>query len=755
MRKYALLLTVLFLFALFGCVSESTYAPAKKENVLSSEQNDLDGDGLWDYAVYEFSEVRAENSVKIKRRISVSTVTSAQYTSIGNLTDLVLLEADEYLEDATNEQKLDEESCSNRVGLMGATCIDVNTCANLCSANSIKCKRTAAAFKEFLGGSMIYFVQDNSFMDTSVYDARRNVLELRTSSENEKNLYLEDVRDAISRIAAINANPLVFHPALDLCDPADYGVEDLALAAATIGDYETETTGYVYTVTIEIEPVLEEGLANQMNGIEIEDSIPASALTDVNALSSHQDLSTSVQGSDLKIRWASSRISDEGYILYYQFDSETPPGEFNEELFVPSVTMKTLDLSALGPTNALFMMFLSMTGNYYFALGAAVGLTIALILLIYNVIVLAVSLAGAQLAERKIGYGIKKAFGRTRIEWKIDGAAAVILLIAGFYVSFYLATEPFEALTLVTSLEYLVSDPLAFAGTALVLLGVLLAYMAVENFVKIILLERLYGVTVREERSKYLKDIATLKKKLNTLKGLVKRYSAEEFEVTEEYNVISSISMERIREFERKMTPYSRTVLDEYIERIDSAIEQLEEKKQLADENWPEWKDKVSKLLSEQNEVYTSSLVNVPSSLRNWVLAKYVRESSEEGLILEESVIKRRKISPPVLIKEMVKDGYIKGGIILRKENVMASWFEGGKSPTVATALLFKLRSYMNSLQKTMDLGDLVSFASVGDDTVFVIMKTASYESAVFVNKDKFREAVEAWKKKIKMLGEV
>ena len=71
------------------------------------------------------------------------------------------------------------------------------------------------------------------------------------------------------------------------------------------------------------------------------------------------------------------------------------------------------------------------------------------------------------------------------------------------------------------------------------------------------------------------------------------------------------------------------------------------------------------------------------------------------------------------------------------------------------TALLFKLRSYMNSLQKAMDLGDLVSFASVGDDTVFIIMKTASYESAIFVNKDKFKEAVEAWKKKIKMLGEV
>ncbi len=754
MRKHALLAIILGFFLFAGCVAEDTYAPAKKEIVLSDVSTDLDGDGLWDYAVYEFSQVSAPNGVKIQRRISVNTTTSAEYTSINNLTDLILLEADDYLEESSMDQKQAEDECSANIGLISATCIDVGTCANLCSANSISCKKTAAEYRDFLGGSMIYFVQDTNHVDSSVYDARKNVLELRRSSENEKDIYLEDIRDAISGIASVNANPLVFHPKLGLCDHAEYGTEKLVSAAEAIGDYTTETTGYTYIITIDAEPVLEEGLANQMNGIAMEDSIPADALIDVDALSSHQDLSTAVEGGDLKIRWSSSKMSDVGYVLYYKFDSEVPPDEFVTELFVPSVTIKTLDLSALGPTNALFLLLLAITGNYYIALGAAIALTIAFILIIYNLAVLAISLASAKMADRKMGYGVKKAFGRTRIRWKLDGSAAVLLLFAGFYISFYLAPEPFDVLTLLTSVEYLVAEPMAFAGTALILLGVLLAYMAVENIVKITMLERMYGVTVREERGKYLSDIADLKKKLALLKKLVKEYSAEEFEVTEEYNVISSISPERVREFEKKMTTYSRTVLDEYLEMVETAIEKLEEKKKLADDNWPDWKNSISKLLSEQNEVRASALVNLPASLRIWALAKYVKESKDEGLVLEENVIKRRKISPIVLIKEMVSEGMIKGGIILKKEIVLASWFEMGKSATVATALLFKLRSYMHSLQKVVDLGDLVSFVSVGDDTVFVVMKNAGYDSAIFINKDKFKDAVETWKKKIKMLGE-
>jgi len=753
MKRTIFLALFIFLFASFGCVAEKTYTPSQNEVVVSSESVDLDGDGLWDYAVYDFSETSADGAVKIHRRIAVSTITTAEYTSLNNLTDLILLESDGYLEDADAERKQGEEACSNKIGLVGATCIDVTTCAKLCSANSVSCKKTAAEYGSFLGGSMIYYVQDTGYIASRIYDARKNVLELRKSSENEKNLYLEDIRDAVSKISEVNANALISNPKLALCGHADYGAADLAKAADVIGKYSTENSGYTYLITVDVTPVSAKGLENQMTGIEIEDSIPLDAITDVNAISSHLDITTEVKGDELDIKWSISEISSAGYILYYKFDSQTPPDELVNELSVPSVTIKTLDLSALGPTNAIFLFFLGLTGNYYFALGAAVALTLAILLIVYNIIVLAINLVIAQTSGRKLGYGVKKAFGRTQVRWKLDGAAGVILIAAGIFVSFSLAPEPFEVLTLTSSLEYLLSEPMAFIGTALSLLGVLMIYLAVENLVKIFLLERMYGVAVREERGKYLEDIATLKKQLELLKKLVKQYSAEEFEVTEEYNVLSSISNERLREFEKKLTPYSRTVLDEYLERVDTAIEKLEEKKKLADDNWGKWEESITGLLAEQNEVPASALINVPESLRSWALAKYTREKADEGLVLEQNVIKRKKLVPDVLLRDMVSSGMIKGGIILEKEMLLSSWFEKGKSMTVETALLFKLRSYLHSLQKTMDLDELVSYVSVGESTVFVVMKSADYTSAIYVNKDKFREAIETWKKKMTMLS--
>ena len=129
------------------------------------------------------------------------------------------------------------------------------------------------------------------------------------------------------------------------------------------------------------------------------------------------------------------------------------------------------------------------------------------------------------------------------------------------------------------------------------------------------------------------------------------------------------------------------------------------------------------------------------------------KEKADEGLVLEQNVIKRKKLVPDVLLRDMVSSGMIKGGIILEKEMLLSSWFEKGKSMTVETALLFKLRSYLHSLQKTMDLDELVSYVSVGESTVFVVMKSADYTSAIYVNKDKFREAIETWKKKMTMLS--
>jgi len=743
----------ILLFASFGCITENRIAPIKKETIQSRELVDLDGDGIFDYGVYEFSEINEQN-VKIKRRLSVSTVTSAHYTSYEFLTDLSLLKTDGYLETFSREKKIDENFCANRIGIPSISCIDVRTCANLCSANSMTCKKIASEYPDLLGGSMLYFVQDTHEIDNAVFEARNLVLKLRTASDDEKNVYLGKLRDITAKIASINANPLIFHPKLNLCPHANYGIGNIVNASKEIGNFSTEVTGYNYIVTLEVEPLIKEDLGSNMNGITVEDAIPVDVVSDPNALSSHQSITSAANGSKIMVGWSSSKASDAGYILYYKFSSDKPPEEVADSFVAPTVTIKTLDLSALGPTNSLFVLFYGITNNYPLSLGFAVGLTFVFIFFVYTILVLAINIVTASISGAGVAHGIKAAFGKVRVRWQIDGAAALFLLIAGFYISMFLAPPSLQSLTLISSFYFIISEPLAFAGFALILLGSIIGYSAVENLVKITILERIYGVSVRAERGAYLKDIATLKEKINLLKKMVKDYAAEDFDVSEGYDAISSIPAEKIKELEKKMTVYSRAMLDDYLSRINIAIEKLEQKKKLADENWPAWKEAIVKMLTEHNEVHASALVAIPESLRAWALTRYMKENIEEGLVLEGMAIKRRKVSPIMLIKEMVSAGLIKGGIILKKENIIGAWFEGDQSPTVATALTLKLRLYLASLAKEMKFGELASFVSVGDQLVYVTMRVDSYDTAIFVNKEKFKDAIEAWKKKVRMLSE-
>ncbi|NYZ77471.1 hypothetical protein H0O02_04120, partial [Candidatus Micrarchaeota archaeon] len=269
-RGILLIFFGIMLLALSGCINENRIAPVSKESIQSSGFTDLDGDGIWDYGVYEFSQTSADGSVKIKRRLVVSAITASEYDSFNFLTDLNLLEADGYLETFSREKKQDEEACAERIGLIGVNCIDVATCANLCAANSINCKKTAAEYRDVLGGSMIYFVQDGSYIDSSLLEARNLVLRLRTASDDEKNAYLGKTRDMVAKAASLNANPLCFHPKLGLCQHSDYGVGNLVDAAKKIGNYSSSVVGYTYTMTVDVEPILEEGLASEMNGIAIE-----------------------------------------------------------------------------------------------------------------------------------------------------------------------------------------------------------------------------------------------------------------------------------------------------------------------------------------------------------------------------------------------------------------------------------------------------------------------------------------------------
>jgi hypothetical protein len=754
-RSILALLFGILLFASVGCIGEKTFSSNKPETLLSGDTTDMDDDGRWDYGVYEFSGVTEDGSLKIKRRFSVSTVVVSEYTSFReNLTDIDLLTADDYLKDFTVEKDAAQEACEQNIGLISFSCADVATCARMCSAGSIKCKDIASEYEDFLGGSMVYFVHDNSRIDSGIREARNVVLGLRTASPEEKNDYLGKISGTISRVAAVNANPLVFHPVLDLCVHSTYGTDNLVLAAEEFGDYTTEVVGYNYVMTVEVESLGgTTDLGSGISGVVVEDRLPAFILTDPQGISSYQDIGVSTEGEDSVVRWTSSSSADK-YVMYYKFASDRPPDEVATMLTTPLVSVKTIDLFFLEPLNFLYTAFLDFTGNHYIALGLATGVFFSIIIFIYTSLLLIINIIQTELGGRKFSMAVKKAFGKTQVNWKVDITVSIILLVAGLVVSTSVAPEPLTRMGLLSLGGYMLTEPVALIAAILVFLGILMGYLAVENFVKIIMLERIYGVTIREERGAYLAKISGLRDKLEKLGNLIEKARADEFDVSDEYDVLTSISKSKLADFEKKMTPRSKALVEEYLGRVESSIEKLQDKRKMADEHWSEWKEEITKLLSERNEVYASSLTSMPSSMRIWALNKYTKEVAEEGLVFERDVLKKKKVSALFALKEMTSAGLLRGGIVIKHNKITDAWLEKGKSPTVAMALVLKLRNYLNSLGRNMGMGDLLSFVSLGNDTVFVLMKNAGIEAALFVHKDKFKEAVEEWKKKAKMISE-
>lgn len=738
----------------FGCIEEKGFPSTKSEQLLSKEEVDLDNDGINDYLVYDYTPVTISGAgVKVQRQVTVATQTTATYTAINpDLTDVDLLIADQNLDEFSKSRIQADTACSNKIGLVGVACSDVTTCARLCSGASVKCKKIAATHEEVLADSMISYVQSNNEIRSLILDARRMVLNLRETTDEERGAFLGKIESMIGGVAAINSNPLYTHPEVLLCSHSDFGVDYLLEAASIIGNYSTAPSSYHYTVLLSVKPTQQtasEGV--EVGGVGLTDSIPRTAVPNGEQISSVQDLTVSESGADVEVGWESGKPSKEGYLLSYEFMSTEPPESVLPSLKVPTVTIRTINLSWLAPINMLLLTVHGILENYFLALGIALGLTLSVLLFAYNMVVLVFSMVREKAVGGTFTAGFRKAFGRTDVRWKGDIIVAVILLAVGFYLTTFVATQPAVLPPLLETVDVLLTDNWGTFGLGLALIGVVMGYMAVENLAKIIILERAYGMVIRQEKDMFLARAATLKERIKELKGLVDEYSKEEFDVSKEYDVLSSMRSETVDKLAKTMTAQSKTLIDEQLTRVDNSISSLRERKKLADENWSKWKDMITKLLDEQEEVYISSLGTIPASLRAWAFGRYAKEVGPENITFERDSLKKRKMTVRDLVQDMMDRGLIKGAVVLKQKKIEAAEFTDGGN-TVMKILSMKLRSYLFSLAKELGQSQPKSFAAVGERNVLLLMKGRTIESMIAVPKDKFKEAVEYWKARTKIL---
>ena len=484
-------------------------------------------------------------------------------------------------------------------------------------------------------------------------------------------------------------------------------------------------------------------------GISIIDSLPSS-IAKADEISSIQSISDSAGSGNILVSWNSPKPSKDGYMFTYEFDSDQPPEVVVPAIKNPELKVKKVNLIALAPTNFIFGAFNGVLKNYYLALGIAVGLTIAALMFIYNIIVFAFTMVSERAAGMNFTIGFRKAFGKTDVKWKSDMIIAAIFLATGYYVCTIVAIQPSTPPQLLESFDFLLKSEMGLVGIGLVLIGVVLTYFAIENITKITILERAYGMAIRAEKDMFLAKAGALKDMIAELESLVEEYTKDDFDVSKEYDILNMTKSDRVDNLAKDMNTRSKTLIEENLARIEHGISSLKERKKLADNNWPKWKENIAKLIGEQNEVYTSSLITIPASLRAWALGRYAKEVGTEGIVFERDAIKKKKVSPDQLVREMVECNLIKGAVVMKQDKIVLSEFAEGSS-TVMSALTLKLTSYLSSLAKNLGQHPPQSFVVVGDKYVVVIMKNRTFDSVLFLSKDKFKEAIEQWKAKTKI----
>ncbi len=416
-------------------------------------------------------------------------------------------------------------------------------------------------------------------------------------------------------------------------------------------------------------------------------------------------------------------------------------------------------MTMLGVLNSLFLDVSALTNSHYFAAGFVCGAMLSAIMLFFTLLSLLLGMARAVLNKKSIYDGIARMLSKTPVRWRLSIGGGAILMMISFVLVGYLVTEPFVITNLLDIMKFDFENPGAvvidIVGLLLAATGTILIYDGIENFVKVLLLDKYFGAVRRTRREEYMKQIAQLRESVKRLKELVEKAYEKNFSVEEEKVVAASVSAQKISLLERKMTPENVAEVAEDLNRIGAATEALEEKIKIAEENWPQWRALIEKNLEEKNEVGPSSLQAVPADLRVWALSKYAAERPPEEVAFEKDMLKRKKITAQTLVRELTKRGVIKGALLIQNEQIAASCLEGDKSTTAVSVLLLRLRSYLYSLAKSLKTeGAPASFVSVGKDTVFIIAKMDKYEAALLLPKDKYKEGYDQFREKIKLASE-
>lgn len=749
--RFGLVAIVFLLF--LGCISQQTVDAKQVEITQSAVNLDIDEDNEDDVWVYTFTPATSEDAgIKTQRTLIAYKEVELGYLRFEELSDQDALSLIQSFEDFENSVEMSTEECLRNTGLVGVNCIDVRTCAQLCSSSSLKCKKLVEEHEAIIGDSVLRYGQYYNELEDALYSSARSLVDMANEDRDDVTYLVSKLQNVLNNVYALEANPLIQSETLLVCSANIYDNTKLQDVINGLGTPVLQTETYRYTIFLQVLPSATKQDTLSQREITVQDRLPRE-LVEEEDLYSPLDFSSNTNTSGVFLSFDPIRkLGGNTQMITYSFSSQTPPEILTTQLKRPSFALQVLNLEALGLSAFLFDALKDVLGNLYIAFGLALSVFVILLLLLLLILGLIYSVLRAVLAKEKAMVGIRKSLLRTTVRWKTDLLLGLILTGAGIAASYLFASKNIEAENIFVMGNIVLGDAAAFIASSGVFFGSILLYLAIQNKVKVFLLEDIYQKELGEDKDIFVANVKQLKEQWNALRTLAESLRKENFDVRQEYNVVAGLSEGRIVAMGKKFDDTSKQNVQQHLIEVEDALERLREKKRRAESNWPQWKANIEKLLEENEKVHRSQLIGIPGTLQIWALHRFAKEYGEKDIVFQGETIVQKKLSPDRLVQRLFDQGIFKALVVTKNEKIVLSKTAKGSSSVIA-ALTVKLMGYVKTMLPKLGHGGYSSLAGIGTKSVLLISKEHGLETLLIVPREKFKEALQAWKEKGKRLA--
>ncbi|MBD3398036.1 hypothetical protein GF412_02575 [Candidatus Micrarchaeota archaeon] len=762
MRWLPIILILALLF--YGCVEERQVSITGYEQVEAITGTDLTGDSANDLRLYTYGakEVNEEVGLYMRKTVTVYPVSySANLIDYPQVTPTQLQSIKEYVGEFVEMKDAGEDACFAKLGVDSASCEDEGSCLEQCTSTT--CSRVAKFNEECFAHELYLFSYNSQELDQLATEI--GAID-SVSTQGEKDALAGKLANMLALSAKLEASLLFRGDALDACSAPTYDTSKLRAALSELGSYELEAGSYEYKVAI----LLDGGDEDEFIELYITDSPPIAM--------SVEQFSLDVLGNGriyekdpLKVGWEGVEVSAPHRLVYYDFVSQSEPDEETMSKWrYPKV--KERNLTALkyinqiyenplgqfifGVSAGIFTIFLFM--GYYSALGAAVSLWVVLLFLLLLLLETLYHIIRAFMDKKNIKQVLMDAFGAPMADWKIYTVVGAVLVIAAVLLNmFYTSPVESRAFEMESLIMNLGSDIMGAVVVVVFVIGAYTLFLVVEDLLKGAILGKDYYELKGATKEENLKALAELREIWQALRMRIEDLSKTGMVVTEEYAIIVSVPIERLEQMIASgKQGMAKQLINFNQERLETLDARLDEKVNVMNEKWPEWKEELGKALAGNESVPMNTLLFIPMQWREWAVEKYISENRTKGYVLENGVIVKREVKVDELLtkklKDLLKKKSVKHAVLLSKDLEVYNSLHKGKK-TVVDVLFLKLKSYVGALSKKMGGNEVRRFLVSGEKHAGVYLSHNSYDAFIIAEKAKIREVVEDWNAMVEKLS--